>query len=231
MLDLLLEKHCVSQELSEEDIREQVNLFLIAGHETLGTTISWALFLLGHHPEVQAKIHDEIDRVFGDDFDRPVTEDDFKDLQYLECVLKELSTYTSKYSLISVQHRYYNEINKSDGYPIPKGAACIIFAYSLHRDEDVFPDPEKFDPDRFSPENSVNIPEFAYIPFSAGPRNCIGYKFAEMELRVILSCIMRNFTVKSLDPMDKVKPILNIGIHSNAEIRIRISSRSVPKPA
>ncbi|GBM55802.1 Cytochrome P450 4c3 [Araneus ventricosus] len=228
MLDLLLEKHCVSQELSEEDIREQVDLFLIAGHETLGTTISWALFLLGHHPEVQAKIHDEVDRVFGDDLDRPVTEDDFKDLQYLECVLKET---LRLYPGIPIFAREAPEDIDINGYPIPKGAACIIFTYSLHRDEDVFPDPEKFDPDRFSPENIVNIPEFAYIPFSAGPRNCIGYKFAEMELRVILSWIMRNFTVKSLDPMDKVKPILNIGIHSNAEIRIRISSRSVPKPA
>ncbi|PRD24601.1 UNVERIFIED_CONTAM: Cyp4v2 [Trichonephila clavipes] len=60
------------------------------------------------------------------------------------------------------------------GHTLPKGASCIVLAHYLHRDEDVFPDPEKFDPDRFLPENSINIPEFAFVPFAAGPRNCIG---------------------------------------------------------
>ncbi|GBM73820.1 putative cytochrome P450 4d14 [Araneus ventricosus] len=131
------------------------------------------------------------------------------------------------YPSIPIMARQVKKDSRICGSTLPRGAACVMFVYSLHRDEDVFPDPEKFDPDRFSPENRVNIPEFAYIPFSAGARNCIGYKFAEIELRIILSWILRNFTVESLDPMDKVKPVLNIGLHSCIPIRIR--SRSVEK--
>ncbi|GBM26720.1 putative cytochrome P450 4d14, partial [Araneus ventricosus] len=112
------------------------------------------------------------------------------------------------------------------GSTIPKDTTCAIVTYFLHRDEEVFPDPEKFDPDRFLPEIRVHIPEFAYIPFSGGPRNCIGYKFAEMEVGTIMCSILRNFTVESLN---KVLPVPGISLQASEPIRIKIRPRVLHK--
>ncbi|KAF8797023.1 Cytochrome P450 4V2 like protein [Argiope bruennichi] len=81
--------HMETEELSEEDIWEEVNTFVLAGHETVSSAIVWALYLIGLHCDVQEKIHDELDKVFGEDTKRPVTEKDLNELQYLDCVLKE----------------------------------------------------------------------------------------------------------------------------------------------
>ncbi|GFT10144.1 cytochrome P450 4c3, partial [Nephila pilipes] len=112
------------------------------------------------------------------------------------------------------------------GHTIPKKTSCFVLAYYLHRDEDVFPDPEKFDPDRFLPENVIKIPDCAYMPFSAGPRNCIGQKFALMEMKTLLSFILRSYSVKSLDPMNEVQPLMNIEIQPSIPLRIKIRTRS-----
>ncbi|CAL1292424.1 unnamed protein product [Larinioides sclopetarius] len=153
--------------------------------------------------------------------ERPVTERDLKDLQYMNCVLKESGRI---YSTVPVLGRNIPEDTKICGYTMPKDATCCILTYLLHRDEEIFPDPEKFDPDRFSAENRVNIPEFAYIPFSGGARNCIGYMFAEIEIGVIICSILRNFTVESLN---KVSPVMGVTLHSSEPIRINIRERVV----
>ncbi|CAL1283598.1 unnamed protein product [Larinioides sclopetarius] len=226
LLDLLLAKHFETHELNEDDIREEVNTFILAGHQTVATSASWALFLIGLHPEVQAKIHEEIDEVFRDDMKRPLTEIDLKNLHYLDCVLKETDRL---YPAIPLFARQATEDSNVCGYVIPKGTSCVVPLYFLNRNEDVFPEPNKFDPDRFLPENSSNIPEYGYIPFSAGARSCIGYKYAEMELKTIMCSILRNFTVKSLDDRDKIQPIMNIVLRPSQPIRLRIRSRSIQK--
>ncbi|GBM26730.1 Cytochrome P450 4V2 [Araneus ventricosus] len=221
LIDVLLEKHLETKEFSEEDVREEINNFIVAGHETVGISTMWAIYLIGQYPEVQAKLHEEIDLVFGEDRERPVTEKDLKDLQYMDCVLKECNRI---YPTVPILGRNAKEEIKICGSTIPKDTTCAIVTYFLHRDEDVFPDPEKFDPDRFSPENRVNIPEFAYIPFSGGPRNCIGYKFAEMEIGTIMCYILRNFTVESLN---KVLPVPCISLQASEPIRIKMRPRVV----
>ncbi|GFS92992.1 cytochrome P450 4V2 [Nephila pilipes] len=176
-MHLLLERHFETQEFSEEDICEEVNTFVAAGHDTVAITIAWALYLIGLYPDVQTKIHEELDRIFGTDEKRDVTERDLNDLEYLDCVLKETNRI---YTAVPIISRYLQKDTKICGYTIPKGSICAVLIYFLHRDKDVFPEPEKFDPDRFLPENSAKIPEYGYIPFSAGPRNYIGQKFAVM---------------------------------------------------
>ncbi|GFQ97627.1 cytochrome P450 4V2 [Trichonephila clavata] len=221
-MDMLLELHFENQELSEEDICEEVNTFVAAGYETVSLTMSWALYLIGLYPDVQAKIHEELDRIFGSDVDRDVTESDLNDLKYLDCVLKET---LRVYTVAPIIGRILQEDTNICGYTIPKGTNCFILIYSLHNDKEVFPDPEKFDPDRFLPENFAKIPEYGYIPFSAGPRNCIGQKFGLMEMKTVLSFILRNYTIESLDSRDKVLPVIQVTLHPSTHIRIRIKPR------
>ncbi|GFQ74746.1 cytochrome P450 4c3 [Trichonephila clavata] len=109
---------------------------------------------------------------------------------------------------------------------IPEGTICVALAHALHRDAEVFPNPEKFNPDRFLPENSLNRNPYAYIPFSAGPRNCIGQKLSMMEQIIVISTILRNYTIESLDQRDRVLPALTFVINSSRPIRIRIRPRS-----
>ncbi|GFX01718.1 cytochrome P450 4V2 [Trichonephila clavipes] len=170
LIDALLKLHLESQELSEEDVVEEIITFILAGYETVAMSLTWALYLIGLYPDVQEKIQEEIDKVFGEEIDRDITEDDLNQLNYLNCVLMESNRI---YTTVPMFGRESLKDTVICGHTIPKGASCLVLSYFLHKDENVFPDPEKFDPDRFSPENSTKIPEGAYVPFSVGQRNCI----------------------------------------------------------
>ncbi|CAL1291880.1 unnamed protein product, partial [Larinioides sclopetarius] len=187
LMDMLVERHMKFQDMTEEDIREEINTFIMEGHETVAVSIIWTLFLIGHHPDIQAKLHEELDRILGKDVEVPVSVDDLNNLVYMECVIKESNRI---YTVVPVYGRQVNEDINICGYTVPKGYSLLVLSYYLHRDESVFPDPEKFDPDRFSPENAIKIPEYGFIPFSAGPRNCIGKVFGMLEMKTTLSYIL-----------------------------------------
>ncbi|GFU76293.1 cytochrome P450 4c3 [Trichonephila clavipes] len=172
-LDLLLSEHLSDPKFTEEDITEEVNTFMFAGHDTTAVGMSWALYLIGQDPKVQKKCQEELEEVFGDDPSKSMSLEDVKNLKYIECVLKESQRLYPSLPYIGRESSCDIVVN---GYTIPAGTNCMIFTYMLHRDSDMFPDPEKFDPDRFLPENSVGRHPFAYVPFSAGPRNCIASK-------------------------------------------------------
>eukprot|EP00057_Strongylocentrotus_purpuratus_P030954 XP_783176.3 PREDICTED: cytochrome P450 4V2 [Strongylocentrotus purpuratus] len=201
-LDLLLQMHREDATFTLEDIREEVDTFMFEGHDTTSAAVSWALLLIGQHPEVQVRLHDEIDQVFGES-ERPVTSDDLSKLPYLSRVIKETLRITPPVPGLS---RELDEDIVVDGKVLPKEAMVIINIYGIHHDPEQFPDPDRFDPDRFLPENSTKRHPFAFIPFSAGPRNCIGQKFAMMEDKVILINLLRRFSVKSLQTLDEAKP-------------------------
>ncbi|GIX90349.1 cytochrome P450 4V2, partial [Caerostris extrusa] len=153
------------------------------------------------------KIHQELDSVLGSDSKGPLSVADLKELKFLDCVLKEC------YRLYPPSPLFARKISEEIsicGYKIPKRTTVVVSPFLVHRDENVFPVPEKFDPERFLPENSANISECAYIPFAAGPRNCIGRVFAEMEVKVLVCHILRNFSLHSLDSRDQVLPIPKI---------------------
>ncbi|CAL1268168.1 unnamed protein product [Larinioides sclopetarius] len=222
LMDLLLEHHIKTKSLTEEDIREEVDTFAFEGHDTTSMGISWALYLIGLHKDVQEKVHEELDGIFGDDTERHANTDDLKDMKYLDCVLKESQRI---YPSVPVIARQINEDTNISGYPIPKGTISLVHIHSLHRDERWFPNPEKFDPDRFLPENCTNRHPFAYIPFSAGPRNCIGQRFAQMEEKIIVSTVLRHYTLESLDQRDKLPPAPELILRSSLPIRIKIRPR------
>ena len=184
------------QELSLTDIQEEVDTFMFEGHDTIAAAMTWATYLIGSHPDIQERIHEELDAVFGDDKNRPASMEDLRQLQYLERVIKEsLRLFPS----VPMYVRETNEECQIDGHIIPKGAQVAVCVFSIHHSPEVWNDPETFDPERFTPENCAGRHPYAYIPFSAGPRNCIGQRFALLEEKVMLSTLLRNFEVVSHD--------------------------------
>ncbi|XP_054706468.1 uncharacterized protein LOC129216283 [Uloborus diversus] len=221
LLDLLLEEHINQNSISETEIREEVDTFTFEGHDTTAISMSWTLYLIGLHPSIQSKVREELDCIFQDS-DRDATADDLKDMKYLESVIKEsLRLYPS----VPVFGRNLNEDIQIQGRIVPRGSTCVVFPYILHRDPEVFPNPEKFDPERFFPENCIGRHPFAYVPFSAGPRNCIGQRFAMMEEKTVISSILRKYKIRSLDPRDKVQIVDEVVLRPLEGIRIEINPR------
>ncbi|KAH6946600.1 hypothetical protein HPB50_014158 [Hyalomma asiaticum] len=175
--------------------------------------MSWALYLIGLYPEHQELIHQELDDIFGSNQTRPVTSDDLKQMKYLECCLKESQRLYPSVPFIT---RKCEQDFMIAGRKLPKGADIQMSIYNLHRDPKVFPKPEEFIPDRFFPENVKGRHVFAFVPFSAGPRNCIGQRFAMMEEKVVIANILRNYKLVSLHHRDK--------IHVKAELVLRPKS-------
>ncbi|KZS02129.1 Uncharacterized protein APZ42_000953, partial [Daphnia magna] len=142
---------------------------------------TWFLYLISRHPDKQKLLMEELSIVFGDS-DRPCTVQDLAELKYLECCIKEtLRLYPSAPFIL----RRLPEDVEIGGYILPKGVTIGMLIYGMHHNPQVYPDPEEFKPERFFPENSVGRHPYAFIPFSAGPRNCIGQKFAMLELKVV----------------------------------------------
>ncbi|CAI9622908.1 unnamed protein product [Staurois parvus] len=222
-LDMLLKvTDDAGNTLSYKDIREEVDTFMFEGHDTTAAALNWSLFLLGSHPEIQAKVHKELDETFGQS-DRPVTMDDLKKLRYLETVVKEaLRIYPS----VPFFARTITEDCTIRGFLIPKGVNVVIVPFALHRDPETFPEPEEFRPERFLPENSSGRNPYAYIPFSAGLRNCIGQRFALMEEKVVLSTILRNFSVKASQKKEEIRLLGELILRPQDGIWIELEHRT-----
>lgn len=230
-LDLLLEKLNASggQKLTDEEIREEVDTFMFEGHDTTAMALSWTLFLLGHNEEVQRKLQAEVDKLYAeqllDDNDLENTDlelEHIKKLKYLDCVIKEALRLCPSVPFIGRQTT--NNLKLGD-YEVPPGSVIFVLIYQLHRDSEIYPNPEQFDPDRFLPENTLGRHPFAYVPFSAGPRNCIGQKFAMAEMKTILLHLIRNFSFESVTPIDKARVQMEMVLRPKCALNIRIRSR------
>ncbi|GFT08347.1 cytochrome P450 4V2, partial [Nephila pilipes] len=169
-LELLLEYHLKDPSFTEEDIREEVDTFMFAGYDTTAMSLSWTLYCLGQNHEIQLKAQEELDQIFEDDNSRDVTREDITKMIYLECVIKETFRL---YPIVPLIARECKEPFTVLGHEVPSGSLCLILISEIHHDPDYFPEPEKFVPERFFPENSEGRHPYAFIPFSAGPRNCI----------------------------------------------------------
>ncbi|XP_037621087.1 cytochrome P450 4V2 [Sebastes umbrosus] len=207
--------------MSHQDIQEEVDTFMFRGHDTTAASMNWAIHLLGSHPEAHRKVQQELQEVFGTS-DRPANMDDLKKLKYLDCVIKEaLRLFPS----VPFFARSLGEDCHINGFKVPKGANAIIITYALHRDPRYFPEPEEFRPERFLPENSVGRPPYAYVPFSAGLRNCIGQRFALMEEKVIMASILRNFNVEACQKREDLRPLGELILRPEKGIVIKLEKR------
>lgn len=220
-LDLLLDATESGHELSQADIREEVDTFMFEGHDTTAASIGWAIFLLGNNPEVQARVVDELNDIFGDS-DRRATVQDLNNMKYLEMVIKEtLRLYPS----VPFIGRLVTEDMVIGDHLIPAGVWLNIELFNVHRCEDHFPNPEKFDPDNFLPEKMQNRHPFAYVPFSAGPRNCIGQKFALLEEKTIISSILRKFRVESTEKQEDICLMMDLVLRPESGVKVKLYPR------
>jgi len=221
-LDLLIEASHNGSDLSDEDIREEVDTFMFEGHDTTSASICWTLFLLGSSPEIQERVYDEIDAIFEGDRKRPATMKDLNDMKYLECAIKDsLRLYPS---VPFLGRHLYEDVQIGD-YLIPAGTTALISTYVLHRDSKVFPKPEHFNPDNFLPENCSGRNPYAYIPFSAGPRNCIGQKFALLEEKSVISSVLRNYKIEAIDRREDLTLLGELILRPKHGLRVKITKR------
>ncbi|HYO89035.1 MAG TPA: cytochrome P450 [Candidatus Limnocylindrales bacterium] len=175
-------------QMTDKQVRDEAMTLFGAGHETTSHALSWTWYMLSQHPEVEARLHDELAAVLGG---RAPTLEDLPQVPYTEQVIKEAMRL---YPPAWITTREAVDDIEIAGYIVKKGEVVVIPIYSLHHDAHYFPEPERYDPDRFSPEREKDIPKYAYLPFGAGPRVCIGNAFAMMEARLIVATIAQKLT-------------------------------------
>ncbi|XP_037029638.1 cytochrome P450 4d1-like [Bradysia coprophila] len=195
-IDILLNSTIDGKPLSDIDIREEVDTFMFEGHDTTTSCLLFSLYNIAKKPEVQQKCFDEIRDIFGNDKTRPTEMKDLNDLHYLELVIKETLRLYPSVPLIG--RHITEEVELYDGTIIPKDADVIINLFSMGRDSTLYSNPDDFQPERFELDVE-KLSHFSYTPFSAGPRNCIGQKFAVLEMKSVIAKILRNFEIRLAD--------------------------------
>ncbi|XP_038934453.1 cytochrome P450 4F5 isoform X3 [Rattus norvegicus] len=201
---LLLAKDEHGKELSDEDIRAEADTFMFGGHDTTASALSWILYNLARHPEYQERCRQEVWELLRDREPEEIEWDDLAQLPFLTmCIKESLRLHPPAIDLL---RRCTQDIVLPDGRVIPKGNICVISIFGIHHNPSVWPDPEVFDPFRFDSENRQKRSPLSFIPFSAGPRNCIGQTFAMNEMKVVVALTLLRFRVLPDDKEPRRKP-------------------------
>ncbi|XP_063914293.1 cytochrome P450 4C1-like [Zophobas morio] len=183
-----------TKQITREEIMDETCLMLTAASETAAITINTVFTFLGIYSDIQERVYQELVSVLPNMESSP-TQEELNRLDYLKRVVKEILRLVPTIPFIL---RYADEDIKCDPYVFPAGSNLVVPLVLLHRDPEVWPDPEKFDPDRFLPDEVAKRHRCSYIPFSYGSRNCIGLKFGMMLVKVMVATILRNFKVQTV---------------------------------
>ena len=183
--------------MSKQQLRDEVITLFVAGHETTANALAWAFYLVAQDPAAEARLLQELASLQG----TPPTMRDLAQLPYSEQVIKEAMRLYPPAGGVTRQPIHDIELG---GYGIAKGSTIAISTYVMHHDPAIYTDPERFDPDRFTPENEAKLPKYAYLPFGGGPRVCIGNSFAMLEARLILLTVLQRFHLQ-LSPGQTVR--------------------------
>jgi cytochrome P450 len=174
--------------MDDRQLRDEVATLFAAGHETTSNALSWTWYLLAQHPQVEAKLHAELDGVLAG---RHPTLADLPNLPYTLQIIKEsMRLYPPAWIL---NGRIALEDVQLGGYTVPKGSTLFISPYVMHHLPQYFADPEAFQPERFTAQFEKSLPKYAYMPFGGGTRVCIGNSFAMMEAQLILATVAQQF--------------------------------------
>jgi cytochrome P450 len=205
--------------MTDRQLRDESVNLILAGNETTATALSWAVYLLSEHPDVQDKLRAEIDAVLAG---RSPTADDVEHLPYTAQVIDEAMRL---YPPVYATSRAAIEPVEIGGYPLPRGAQVNLVPYITHRDPRWFDDPESFRPERFAPDAPRPIPAFAYYPFGAGPRACIGKGFALMEAVLVLATVASRHEIRLGEGQGRVEMETQVSLHPKGGLRVRLVPR------
>ncbi|XP_058800839.1 cytochrome P450 4g15-like [Phymastichus coffea] len=223
-LDLMLEMRKNGEQLTDEEIKEEVNTIMFEGHDTTAAGSSFVLCILGIHQDVQNRVMEELNEIFKGS-DRPCTFQDTLEMKYLERVILETLRLFPPVPAIARQLNHDVQLASGD-YVVPSGSTVVIPQFKIHRLKEHYADPETFNPDNFLPENTQDRHYYAYIPFSAGPRSCVGRKYAMLKLKVLLSTILRNYKIKSDLSEQDFKLQVDIILKRSDGFKIKIEPRN-----
>jgi cytochrome P450 len=205
--------------MTPKEVRDQVVTIFMAGHETTSLALSWTWYLLSQHPAVEERLHEELASVLQG---RTPKYEDAANLRYTRMVIEE------SMRLYPPAHTFGRQPIAADeilGHRIPAGAEVLILPWLLHRKPSLWENPNRFDPERFAPERAAARPRFAYIPFGAGARICIGAAFAMTEAALILATIAQRYRLR-LTPGHPVEPQGLITLRPRYGLRMNLHRRT-----
>lgn len=226
LLDFLLQLNSSEPAtFTEADVIEEAITFMLAGQDAVGSALAFAIYMLAENADCQQRARSEIERL---DVDSTVTSatERLGRMRYLEQCIKETLRLYPSVPLIARQ--LSTSIKLGDGQMLPAGSNVLIFPYAVHRLDHYYPDAERFDPARFDAEQCDQRPAYAYLPFSGGPRRCIGDRFAMLELQSVLATVLRRFDLlpaAGQTAQANVRPVFRVTLRASGGLWVRLRTR------
>lgn len=207
--------------MTDEQLRDEAMTIFLAGHETTANALTWTWYLLSQNPEIEARFHSELDESLGR---RLPTAEDYPRLPYTEMIFAESMRLYPPAWIIGRRALNDYQIN---GYHIPAGAIILMSQYIMHRNPKYFPEPDRFDPERWTPQARESRPKFSYFPFGGGPRLCIGEGFAWMEGVLVLATVAQRWKLRLADGASvEMQPLVTLRPKYGMPMTVETRNRS-----
>jgi cytochrome P450 len=202
--------------MSDVQLRDELTTILLAGHETTANALAWTWYLIARHPEVEQRLHEEIDSVLGE---RTPAVDDVAALPYARMVLAEAMRLYPPAWLLG---RVAIEDHEARGYRIPAGSLVVLSPWGVHRNAAYFPEPQRFDPERWRADRIAGRPRFSYFPFGGGSRGCMGETFAWMEGVLVMAVLARRWRFRMVDEswVPELQPAITLKAKNGIPMRV-----------
>jgi cytochrome P450 len=205
--------------MTDRQLRDEVMTLLLAGHDTTALALTWAWVLLAQHPGAEARLHAEIDAAVGR---RLPAAADVARLSYIEHVMNEtLRLYPTAWAI----GREAVRDTEIGGQPVARGTTVLMSPWVIHRDPRFYDAPDEFRPERWSDGLATRLPRYAYVPFGAGQRVCIGSGFAQLEAMLLLTTVAQRFRLELADPSQPVEPLPVVTLRARRPVCMKLSAR------